>query len=148
MEMVNQPIYSGFREKKINKIKVSNGVLLAFITLELLAVYAFIKMKFGIADDGDKVLTDLFNSEAFRGSWSWFNKLNFLGAILNGIISVICFISLFCLALQTIFTLSYFCSRNFWDHVDEVKIDQLSKEFLGMKDLFSGGVGELCLIKV
>lgn len=141
MEMVNQPIYSGFREKKINKIKVSNGVLLAFITLELLAVYAFIKMKFGIADDGDKVLTDLFNSEAFRGSWSWFNKLNFLGAILNGIISVICFISLFCLALQTIFTLSYFCSRNFWDHVDEVKKDQLSKEFFGMKDLFSGGVG-------
>lgn len=134
---------SGFVPRKRQKIKVSNDFVLVLVSFFALLFLFVFKFKIGLADDGDKILTDLFDSEAFRGSWSWFNKLNFLGYILNGIISVLCFISLFCVGVQIIFTLSYFAAPNFWKRVDELKKEQLSKEFFGVKDLINGGVGNM-----
>lgn len=134
---------SGFTPKRRHNLKVSNGVVLALLTVNVLLLIFLFKFKLGLADDGDKVLTDLFKSTAFRGSWSWFDKLNPLGAVLNGIISVLSFISLFCIGVQVIFTISYFSAPNFWKRVDELKKDQLSKDFFGAKDLISGGPGAI-----
>lgn len=86
-----------------------------FITLQINKLTAF-------ADSADeKPLTALFKTEAFRGSWKVFEKYNWLGQILNWIISSVCFISLFCIVLSLVITLSYFALRPFWDTVHEIK---------------------------
>lgn len=85
------------------------------------------------------ILTDLFDTEAFRGSWRWFDKVNWLGGILNAIISFVCFISLFTIALQIITTLGFFSNRTFWENVHEVKKANASSSLFGKKIPFGLG---------
>lgn len=109
-------------------LKIFNMVLIIFL-INIIVSYA--------ADE--RVLTDLFDTEAFRGSWRWFDKINWVGQILNVLISGFCFVSLFSLALQTIITLTYFSMRPFWDKVDTAKKESASVQLRGKNIPF--GIG-------
>ena len=86
----------------------------------------------------DKVLTNLFDSSAFKGSWSVLEKFNGLGWFLNFLISAVCFIALFGLAFQTIVTIGFFAMPNFWKNVDEVKKENMNSAAFGMKGYLDG----------
>lgn len=126
MEINIKPKVLTPKDSALKKFLASSTVKLEAIA----AVASLTWLKCFAVDDG-KVLTDLFSSEAFRGSWKWFDKLNWLGAILNGIISVFCFISLFAIVLQTVLTISYFAIRPFWDNVHQIKTDNATSQLFG-----------------
>lgn len=71
-----------------------------------------------LADDG---LTDLFTTKAFQGSWEVINKFNWLGWLMNFIISAFSLMGLFLVLYSRMVTLLYLSSRNLWDNVAEVK---------------------------
>ena len=129
---------------KYKNLRTSDSVMKRVVSsvtirLEVIsAILAFTWLRCFATNDG-KVLTDLFNSEAFRGSWKWFDKLNWLGAILNGIISIVCFISLFAIALQTVITLGYFVCRPFWDNVHKIKTENSQSQLFGKSIPFGLG---------
>lgn len=130
--MENQISYNLQNPRKSPTVIITDFV--AF--LNCFALTMLIKFHVTFAANGDKVLTDLFDSEATRGSWNWFAKWNSLGMALNFIISFFCFISMFAIVLQTIITVSYFAIRPFWDHVHETKEANLNQNFFGFKGYF------------
>ena len=90
-------------------------------------------------------LTDLFDTLAFSGSWNVFSKLNFLGALLNGIISVFSFLGLFSVCLRIMITMLYLSGRNLFDTIDEIKGKGKGKKGFGLSgiasEIFSANYG-------
>lgn len=94
---------------KINKRMAITMFACAFVILTPTLV---------LADDG---LTDLFTTKAFQGSWEVINKFNWLGWLMNFIISAFSLMGLFLVLYSRLITLLYLSSRNLWDNVAEVK---------------------------
>ena len=91
---------------------------LLFVCLALLLFSSF--SIFGYADSLNGV-SDIFNMEAFIGNTKWFEKLNFVGAIVQGFISIGGWVAAIVVAVQIMITLIYFGNPNLWDNVYEVK---------------------------
>lgn len=66
-------------------------------------------------------LTDLFYMKAFSGSTQVLAKMNWVGALMSGIISVFCMLGLFLICLRVILTLMYLSGRNVFDTVHDIK---------------------------
>lgn len=98
-----------------------------------------------IADTGERGLTDLFETQAFSGSWEVFSKMNFIGWLLNGIISVFCLIGLFLTCLRIMDSMLYLSGRNLWDTVNELKGKGKGQKAVGMiamgKEVYQGNYG-------
>lgn len=86
-----------------------------------------------LADDG---LTDIFTTKAFQGSWEVINKFNWLGWLMNFIISAFSLIGLFLVLYSRLISLLYLSSRNLWDNVYEVK-EGVKGEWFGFKGMAS-----------
>ena len=72
----------------------------------VLAVYAtLLSASFTSAYAAEAELTDLFNTDAFTGSWEVFSKFNWLGGIMNFIISAFCLLGLFLIVYQRMLTM-------------------------------------------
>lgn len=92
---------------------------------------------FAAGGDGTgNTLTDLFYTEAFSGSWTVFSKFNWLGMIMQFIISAFCLIGLFLIAYQRLITMLYLAAKNTFDKVDELKSGVGNKRFLGLGGMF------------
>lgn len=111
-------------KQKMKLKRVLQIISLSMFNLMIMTTQVF-------AADEDHVLTDLYDTEAFRGSWRWFDKFNWLGGILNFIISAICFIGLFSIVLQIIITLCYFSQRGFWNNVHDIKVQHAGSTMFG-----------------
>ena len=88
-----------------------------------------------ITAHADQNLTDLFSTKAFQGSWAVINKYNWLGWLMNFLISSFCLIGLWLVFYQRLVTLLYLSSRNLWDNVYEVKSATKGK-FGGVPNIF------------
>lgn len=90
-------------------------------------------------------LTDLFDTVAFSGSWKVIEKLNWVGMLIQGIISVFCFIGLALLVIRIITTLLYLSNRNLFDAVYDLKQQGKGSKVFGFgpmfKDIFNGNQG-------
>lgn len=111
----NKTIVSG------TKLSILKSFSESFRNVNLAFSLFFMNWFHAVGASENSILTDLFDTEAFRGSWRWFDKVNWIGGLLNAIISFVCFISLFTIALQIITTLAFFSNRIFWENVHEVK---------------------------
>lgn len=100
----------------IDDMNVINNML--YLCLFLLA-FSTINM-FSYADSLTGV-SDIFNMEAFVGNTKWFEKLNWVGAIVQAFISIGGWVAAIVVAAQLMITLIYFGSPNLWDNVYEVK---------------------------
>lgn len=69
----------------------------------------------------DEELTVLFSTEAFRGAWDVITKVNFLGAFLNGIISIFCFLGLFLTVMGHVISLLYLSNPEIFNEIHETK---------------------------
>lgn len=88
---------------------------------------------------GDDSLTSLFRSQAFSGSMETISKLNWVGWLLSGIISVFCLIGLFLTIFRIITSLMYLSGRNVFDKIHDIKSSNQG-EFFGLKSLVSNTI--------
>ncbi len=110
------------------KVSIFAFMILAHISLFGAIVYA----------NGE--LTDLFSTKAFQGSWEVINKFNWLGWLMNFLISVFCLLGLWLVFFQRMISLLYLSSRNLWDNVYEVKGSAKGSSLFGMKALFERAI--------
>lgn len=80
-------------------------------------------------------LTDIFTTKAFQGSWEVVYQFNWLGGIMNYIISFFCLLGLMLIMYSRMVTLLYLSSRNTWDNVHDIK-ESSKGAFLGFPALF------------
>ena len=81
-------------------------------------------------------LMDLFQTDAFTGSWEVFSKFNILGMIMNYLISAFCLIGLFLIVFQRMISILYLSSRSMFDKIHEIKQSGMGKKFLGYAAIF------------
>lgn len=90
-------------------------------------------------------LTDLFETEAFHGSWEIFTKVNFIGQLLQTIISFCSLIGLFMTVVRIILNMVYLSNKNLWNRVHDIKAEGKGAKFFGMgnisKSIFSANYG-------
>lgn len=80
-------------------------------------------------------LMDLFQTDAFTGSWEVFSKFNWLGMGMNFLISAFCLIGLFLIVFQRIISILYLSSRSTFDKIHEIKQSGSGKKFFGYAGL-------------
>jgi hypothetical protein len=85
-------------------------------------------------------LTDLFYTEAFSGSWAIFSKFNWLGALMQFIISAFCLIGIFLTMYQLLVTMLYLSSRTLFDRIHELKQAGKGGKALGLPNLFKDSI--------
>ena len=79
-------------------------------------------------------LTEIFTTKAFQGSWEVIYQYNWLGKIMNYIISFFSLLGLFLIMFSRTVTLLYLSSKNIWNNVDEVK-NAMNGSFFGFPSL-------------
>jgi hypothetical protein len=105
----------------------------------VLTIWFMLLTSFKIVVQADEAqLQDLFRTEAFRGSFNVFNKLNFVGQILNFIISIISFIGLVSVGIQILLTIAFFTNKKFWLNVHEVQQEHMNKRAFGLEGYIGG----------
>lgn len=121
--------------KKLRSLSLIIGVLLTIVILSPVLVGA---------DSGGE-LTDLFQTSAFSGSWEVFSKFNWLGKILNFIISAFCLIGMVMIAFRLILTLLYKSNEALFDKVYDLKQHGKGQKFFGFgsmgREVFQGNYG-------
>lgn len=122
--------YVNSKAVEMNKSDCNKLVLGGLLAL----VFVFIAQVKVLAGSGPD-LTLLFSTDAFQGAWETINKLNWVGAILNFIISISCAMGLFLLFADRVITMVYLITRNIFDQVSEIKNSNAGdgKDFLGFK---------------
>lgn len=110
---------------RLNKAVIFTAAILFHLSLFASIAYA----------NGE--LTDLFSTKAFQGSWEVINKFNWLGWLMNFLISTFCLLGLWLVFFQRMISLLYLSSRNLWDNVYEVKGSAKGEALFGMKALFT-----------
>lgn len=79
-------------------------------------------------------LTYLFQTKAFSGSMETISKLNWVGALLSGIISVFCLAGLFLTVVRIMASLLYLSGQGICDKIHEIKSANQGA-FFGLKSL-------------
>lgn len=82
----------------------------------------------------DSGLTSILRSKAFSGSMEVVSKFNWLGWLMNFIISAFCILGLFMIFYQRIITLLYLSARTLFDNVNDVK-NSSKGSFFGLPTL-------------
>lgn len=80
-------------------------------------------------------LTEIFSTKAFQGSWEVIYQFNWLGQIMNYIISFFCLLGISLVFFSRVITLLYLSSKNIWNNVDEVK-GSMNGAMFGYPSLF------------
>lgn len=93
------------------------------------------------ADAGNDALTEIFKTAAFSGSWDVFTKFNWLGALLQFIISAFCLIGLVLVMLQRLMTMLYLSSKPAFDRIHEIKNAGRGGKALGLPGLVKDTIG-------
>lgn len=98
----------------------------ATITLSLITAKVF------NAATGNGNFTDIFYSNSFRGSFEWIYKFNWLGAILQFVISVFSLFGVVLMLIRVITSMLYLSSKGIWEEVSELKKDKSDKDIFDL----------------
>lgn len=93
------------------------------------------------ADTGNEALTGIFNTVAFSGSWEVFTKFNWLGALLQFVITAFCLIGLVLVMIQRLVTMLYLSSKPTFDRIHEIKNAGRGGKALGLPGLVKDTIG-------
>ncbi len=103
------------KNKKIHQLSI--------LILCLLACYIIMVINaplFSAASTGDN-FTKIFETNAFRGSFQWLSKMDWLGMIMQFAISVFSVVGVCLMVLRIITSMLYLSSRGLWEEVSEIK---------------------------
>lgn len=103
--------------KKLKFIHIGMTVILAM----LFSLIMFNTFSINFYADTTRSFSDIFNTQSFRGSFEWIYKLDFLGKIMQIIISVFSIIGVFLICTRVMSSLLYLSSKNIWDEVSDLK---------------------------
>lgn len=90
----------------------STFVLLAVLVLHILGSVSVVH-----ADN----FTDLFYTNSFRGSFEWFSKLDFIGMIVQAVISIFSLVGVSLIVIRVMTSLLYLSARGLWEEVHDLK---------------------------
>lgn len=79
-----------------------------------------------------KSLTEIFTTDAFTGSWEVFSNFNWLGKIMNFIISAFSLLGLFLVAYQRLVTMLYLSGKPIFERVHEIKTASKGQKVFGL----------------
>lgn len=100
---------------------------------------------FATSVGGIQSLTDMFQTQTFRGSAEALSGANWIGMCLHYVISWFSFLGLCLTIYQKFITLLYLSSRNLFDTIYEIKKESMKGSMFGYKDfagkLFTNDVG-------
>ena len=100
---------------------------------------------YGFATGKPATFTELFSTTAFSGSMELIQKLNWVGYILNGIITISCFLGAVFVVIVTVFSILYLAGSPLFDAVHELKGQGQGSGALGFKGMVnsvkSGNMG-------
>lgn len=107
--------------KAFTPVKFSLPMKLGILLCSVALVVLYNLPIYGFADTKPVSFTDLFSTTAFSGSMEIIQKLNWVGWILNGIITVTCFLGAVFVVIVTVFSILYLAGSPLFDAVAEVK---------------------------
>ncbi len=78
--------------------------------------------------------TDIFYTNSFRGAFSWIAKLNWVGTIVQAVISIFSLLGVALLTIRIMTSLLYLSAKGMWEEVHDLKSQgsQQEKDFLGL----------------
>lgn len=65
--------------------------------------------------------TDIFYTNSFRGTFEWLNKVDWLGKIVQGVISIFSILGVSLIAIRVLSSMLVISSRGLWEEVHELK---------------------------
>lgn len=87
-------------------------VVLAFTMLTILGSITVVH-----ADN----FTDIFYTNSFRGSFEWFSKLDFIGMLVQAVISIFSLVGVSLIVIRVMTSLLYLSAKVLWEEVHDIK---------------------------
>lgn len=113
--------------------KFLTGITVMFVLYAGMLTFSFTQVK---ADS----LMDLFQTDAFTGSWEVFTHFNVVGMVMNFIISVFCLLGICLIVFQRMISIMYLSSRSLFDKIHEIKQSGMGKRFFGYEGILPDAV--------
>lgn len=102
------------------RINLQKGGFGSFMTLALLLLSLYYTYSINITAKADN-FTDIFYTQSFRGAFSWLQNLDWIGMILQAVISIFSVLGVSLVAIRIMTSILYLSSRALWDEVSDLK---------------------------
>lgn len=126
-------VFEGYHRKTwkefIKSLDVQGWVCYGLVCLLVCNVFSKLSL-FAYADN----FTDIFYTQSFRGSFEWLNKLDWIGQIMQAVISIFSVLGVSLVAIRIMTSILYLSSKGLWDEVSDLK------ESGGESDYFDFGL--------
>ena len=76
--------------------------------------------------------TDIFFTNSFRGSFEWFKKLDWIGLIVQAVISVFSLVGVCLITIRIMTSLLYLSAKGLWEEVHDMKLGESDKYDFGL----------------
>lgn len=76
--------------------------------------------------------TDIFFTNSFRGSFEWFKKLDWIGFIVQAVISVFSIVGVCLITIRIMTSLLYLSAKGLWEEVHDMKLGESDKYDFGL----------------
>ena len=104
-------------------------MLFAFSLILIMGVLASTAVSVGHADK----FTDIFYTNSFRGAFDWIKKLDWVGMIVQCVISCFSLFGVALLVIRIMTSMLYLSAKGMWEEVHDLKsTGESEKDFLGM----------------
>lgn len=121
---------TSFRKSKNSYAPVSMLTVLGVVALALLVVMASAMTTMARADN----FTDIFYTNSFRGAFEWFRKLDWVGMIVQMVISCFSLFGVALLVIRIMTSMLYLSAKGMWEEVHDLKSGggEAEKDLFGM----------------
>jgi hypothetical protein len=124
-------MYAYFDNRTTARLKVIEKIVVV-----LLLVYSYFVSGMSTAF-GEGRLTDLFLTKSFSGSWEVMNKFDWMGGIMNFVITFFSALGLFMVLYQRFITMLYLGGKPLWDNVYDMKQESIGGAVFGFGKMFT-----------
>lgn len=84
-----------------------------------IALFAYLSSRFVVANA--EGFTDIFYTNSFRGSFEWFKKMDLLGMVVQGVISVFSLVGVSLIVIRIMTSMLYLSAKGLWEEVHDLK---------------------------
>lgn len=104
------------------------------VTMIMLCFLFYYTLHFKVLIGSADNFTDIFYTNSFRGAFSWFKKLDWIGMLVQMVISVFSLFGVALLVIRIMTSMLYLSSKGMWEEVHDLKSSggESEKDFLGL----------------
>lgn len=116
-----------------NRSRRSSWLITTFLALSvilLMGIFASMSVAVGHADN----FTDIFYTNSFRGAFDWIKKLDWVGMIVQCVISCFSLFGVALLVIRIMTSMLYLSAKGMWEEVHDLKSSggESEKDFIGL----------------